>query len=332
MATPAPQESGPRRGSSSGRAQRNSRRGQGTAAGRKFSILGADSKCLFCGVNRLVEDGIRGRLLRRGTVQPRQPSQTQQPSPLVWVGGRCILGHSWPCQAFLALRIPIATHLAIRKKMHRLHLASRWDCPPVYFQGTRRCEAPSWAASCLLYPQQHQTRAFRRGRDTFPRPLSTRSFITRQSQASLPDHKLLLCLLPPHPHAAIYPLVLAPPTPSFLTLHFVTTSVPTGRKAFIPSLSLSLAPLAHSPVKGPPLRTFPSTALESSNARATCQSLPQSYQIITPPLQSTSWRPRGSPHHTFQAACIIYGLGSCITPTRALSLADVSTLTRSLLS
>lgn len=26
--------------------------------------LGADSKCLFCGVNRLVEDRIRGRLLR----------------------------------------------------------------------------------------------------------------------------------------------------------------------------------------------------------------------------------------------------------------------------
>lgn len=76
--------------------------------------------------------------------------------------------------------------------MHRLHLASRWDCPPVYFQGTLRCEAPSWAASCLLYPQQQQqavaaSSSSRLGDsgEALPRSLSTRSL--PRSQASLLD-------------------------------------------------------------------------------------------------------------------------------------------------
>lgn len=129
MGNPWPRQESGLEGRLEGQAQRNSRRGQGSAAGRKFSILGADSKCLFCGVNRLVEDGIRGRLLRTARYSPgAQPAggcgRLQQPRPVLAMPG------------LLALRIPTATHLAIRKKMHRLHLASRWDCPPVYFQGT----------------------------------------------------------------------------------------------------------------------------------------------------------------------------------------------------
>lgn len=75
-----------------GQAQRNSRRGQGTAAGRKLSILGADSKCLFCGVNRLVEDGIRGRLLRTARYSPGA-------QPAGGVDGCRSLGQCWPCLA-----------------------------------------------------------------------------------------------------------------------------------------------------------------------------------------------------------------------------------------
>lgn len=160
----------------------------------------------------------------RGTVQAPQAAlaaQTdpaaQQPSPLVCVDRRCILGHSWPWQAFLALRIPIATHLAIRKKMHRLHLASRWDCPPVYFQGTWRCEAPSWAAraaSCLLYPQQQQQQQKQaRVGDSGERP-PVRSLHNNHKPRSPRSQASSLFASPPHPHA-IYPLVLAPPTPSF---------------------------------------------------------------------------------------------------------------------
>ena len=202
--------------------------------------------------------------------------------------------------------------------MHRLHLASRWDCPPVYCQGTcLPCDAKLHLGLrlCLLYPQEQQTRGFRR-EPPFPRSLSTRS-LPPQSQAALPDHKLLLCLLPP-PHA-IYPLVLAPHTRSFgLTLHFVTTSVSTDRRALIPSL--------HLPAKGPlrtASRTLPSTALESSNARATCQSLPQSYQIITPPLQSHLEGQEAPPTTPFCPPASSTVLGLALLQLGALSVADI---------
>lgn len=92
MGQPLPRQESGLEGHLEGRAQRNSRRGQGTAAGRKFSILGADSKCLFCGVNRLVEDRIRGRLLRAARYSPAA-------QPAWGVDGCCILGQSWPSQA-----------------------------------------------------------------------------------------------------------------------------------------------------------------------------------------------------------------------------------------
>lgn len=165
-----------------------------------------------------------------GTVQPSSPARPacgwlQQPRPVLALPG------------LLALRIPTATHLAVRKKMHRLHLASRWDCAPVYFQGTWRCEAPSWATSCLLYPQQQQTRGFRRA---FPRPLSTRSLPQSQSQASPPGSQAsslfassATCYIPSRPSSPISPF-----------WHFVTTTRPTEPRQSIHPLFLSLLPPA----------------------------------------------------------------------------------------
>lgn len=91
MGNPWPRQESGVEGHLEGRVQRNSRRGQGTAAGRKFSILGADSKCLFCGVNRLVEERIRGRLLRTARYSPA----AQQPSPLGDEDVCSSLGQCW---------------------------------------------------------------------------------------------------------------------------------------------------------------------------------------------------------------------------------------------
>lgn len=214
-----------------------------------------------------------------GTVQPSSPAAqpawrrgcVQQPRPVLAQLG------------LLALRIPIATHLAIRKKMHRLHLASRWDCPPVYFQGTWRCEAPSWAASCLLYPQQQRQQQTRtRGRGFRREPSHGRyppvHYHTITSFASRFTSLFFVCFL--CSSTCYIPSRPSSPISLFLTFRHHDSSY--GASEHPSSLSLSVRPSKAA------LRTFPSTALESSNARATCQSLPQSYQIITPPLQTTS--------------------------------------------
>lgn len=209
---------------------------------------------------------------------------------------------------------------------------ARPSCPSTALPGILGCVLPSLSAAAAAVAAAAAAADWGGGEvqeRPFPWPTNIHPIVHLHTvTSSAPTSEASSLFASSTPHACYIPSRPSSPYSFFLTFHFVTTSVPTGRKAFTPSL--------HLPVKRPSLRTFPSTALESSTARATCQSLPQSYQILTPPLQSNICRPRGSPppHHTFLAACIIHSLRSwsCITPTRARSPANLSTLTRSLLS